>query len=55
MIFWSKSWILVHFSTLDSLTREPIYLSLGNAYAVASFLAGTESQGYEKEYKMNEL
>ena len=36
------------FSTLNSLARQPIYLSCGNAYALAAFLAGTEHQGYEK-------
>ena len=37
------------FSTLNSHAREPIYLSFGTAYALVTFLAGTERQGYEKE------
>ena len=41
--------MLVHFSTLKSLAREHIYLSCGTAYALATFLAGTKRQGYEKE------
>ena len=40
MIFWSQSWILVHFSTLNSLARQPIYLSYGTAYALAIYRRG---------------
>ena len=37
------------FLTLDSLPRQPIYLSCGTAYALATFLAGPGRQGYKIE------
>ena len=40
-----------HFSPLNSLSREPIYLFCGTTYVLATFLAGTKRQGYEKGIK----
>ena len=51
MIFWSQSWILVHFSTLNSLARLPIYLSCGTAYALATFFGRHRVSGLWKRIK----